>query len=174
MKCGSKYKLLYENTCQNIICTRQTFLTDREGKSLYHGFAFRFVLENLGQRNLIANWQKCHILYSQYPWSPQVDMTVLQTIYCNNYSLTHWSRDKLPLFHSRHFEIFFFNENVWNDDSNSLNFVAKVPINNIPALMQVMAWRRPGDKPISEPTMVRIMTYICVTRPQWVTDKNYK
>ena len=67
----------------------------------------------------------------------------------------------------------FFNENVWNDDSNSLNFVAKVPINNIPALMKVMAWRRPGDKPISETIMVRIMTYICVTWPQWVTGKNY-
>ena len=25
------------------------------------------------------------------------------------------------------------------------------PINNILALVQVMAWRRPGDKPLSEP-----------------------
>ena len=31
-----------------------------------------------------------------------------------------------------------------------------------------MAWRRPGDKPLSEPMMVRLSTHICVTRPQWV------
>ena len=31
-----------------------------------------------------------------------------------------------------------------------------------------MAWRRPGDKPLSGPIMVRLPTHICVTRPQWV------
>ena len=31
-----------------------------------------------------------------------------------------------------------------------------------------MAWRRPGDKPLSEPVMVSLLTHICVTRPQWV------
>ena len=31
-----------------------------------------------------------------------------------------------------------------------------------------MAWRRPGDKPLSEPKMVGVPTHICVTRPQWV------
>ena len=45
-------------------------------------------------------------------------------------------------------------------------FVPKGPINNIPALIQIMAWRRPGDKPLSEPMMVSLLTHICVTRPQ--------
>ena len=49
-----------------------------------------------------------------------------------------------------------------------MKFVPKGPINNIPALVQIMAWRRPGDKPLSEPMMVSLPTYICVTRPQWV------
>ena len=31
-----------------------------------------------------------------------------------------------------------------------------------------MAWRRPGAKPLSETMMVRLLTHICVTRPQWV------
>ena len=31
-----------------------------------------------------------------------------------------------------------------------------------------MAWRRSGDKPLSEPMMVSLLTHICVTRPQWV------
>ena len=34
-----------------------------------------------------------------------------------------------------------------------------------------MAWRRPGDKPLSEPMMASLLTHICVTRPQWV-NKN--
>ena len=33
-----------------------------------------------------------------------------------------------------------------------------------------MAWRRPGDKPLSEPMMVRLPTHICVTWPQWVNS----
>ena len=31
-----------------------------------------------------------------------------------------------------------------------------------------MSWRRPGDKPLSEPMMVSLLTQIWVTRPQWV------
>ena len=31
-----------------------------------------------------------------------------------------------------------------------------------------MAWRRPGDKPLSEPMMVSLLTHICVIRSQWV------
>ena len=33
---------------------------------------------------------------------------------------------------------------------NSLKFVPKGPINNKPALVQVMAWRWTGDKPLPE------------------------
>ena len=62
----------------------------------------------------------------------------------------------------------FSNENEWHSIKISLTFVTNVPINNIPALVQIMAWRRPGDKPLSEPIMVVLPTHICVTRPQWV------
>ena len=34
-----------------------------------------------------------------------------------------------------------------------------------------MAWRQPGDKPLSEPRMVSILMHICVTRSQWVNQK---
>ena len=50
----------------------------------------------------------------------------------------------------------------------SLKFVSKVRINNFPALVQIMAWRRPGDKPLSWPVMVSFLIHISVTRPQWV------
>ena len=63
---------------------------------------------------------------------------------------------------------FFFNDCVWISLTISLKFVPRVPINNIPALVQIMAWCRPGDKPLSEPKMVSLPMHICVTQPQWV------
>ena len=50
----------------------------------------------------------------------------------------------------------------------SLKFVPSGHIHNIPALVQIMAWRRPGDKPLSEPIMVSLLMHICITQPQWV------
>ena len=61
------------------------------------------------------------------------------------------------------FKRFFQNENVWISIKISLKFVPKAPINNIPSLVQIMAWRRPGDKPLSEPIMVSLLRHICVT-----------
>ena len=62
----------------------------------------------------------------------------------------------------------FLNESVWVPIEISLKFVPYGPIDNIPALVQIMAWRRPGDKPLSETMVVNLLTHICVTRPQWV------
>ena len=66
------------------------------------------------------------------------------------------------------FKCIFLNENVWIAIRISLKFVPKVLINNITSLVQIMAWRRPGNKPFSEPMMIHLRTHICVTRPQWV------
>ena len=62
----------------------------------------------------------------------------------------------------------FLNENVRIPTKISMMFVPKGPINNIPALVQIMAWCRPGNKPLSEPMMVSLTMHICVTPPQWV------
>ena len=70
------------------------------------------------------------------------------------------------------FKCLFINENVWISIKISLKFVPRCPIDNIPALLQIMAWRRSGDKPLSEPMMVSLPTHICVTRPQWVNIEN--
>ena len=83
-----------------------------------------------------------------------------------------------PRQNGRHFaeDIFmciFLNENVWNSIKISLKFVPKGPINNIPAFVQIMAWRRPGDKPLSEVMVVNLTTHICVTRPQWVKSNSF-
>ena len=81
-----------------------------------------------------------------------------------------YSNTLMPRQNGRHFagDIFkciFLNENVWIPIKILLTFVPKSQINNIPALVQIMAWRRPGDKPLSEPMLVRLPTHICVIRP---------
>ena len=68
------------------------------------------------------------------------------------------------------FKYIFLNENTWISIEISLKFVPMGPKNNIAALVQIMAWRRPGDKPLSEPMMVRLLTHKFVTQPQWVNS----
>ena len=76
-----------------------------------------------------------------------------------------------PTQNGRHFaddtsKRIFLNENVLILIYISLKFVPKAPINNIPALVEIMAWRRLGDKPLSKPMMVSLLTHIWVNRPQ--------
>ena len=66
------------------------------------------------------------------------------------------------------FKRIFLNGNIIISIKISLKFVPEGPIDNNPALVLIMAWRRSGDKPLSEPMMVTLLTHLCVTRPQWV------
>ena len=68
-----------------------------------------------------------------------------------------------------HFQMDFLEWKCINFDKTFIGvFVLGGPISNRPALVQIMAWRRPGDKPLSEPMMASLLTHICVTRSQWV------
>ena len=92
---------------------------------------------------------------------------MLNNLYrCLNWVLTRWGRDKMTaIFQTTFWNAFFFNENGWISIKNSQKFIHKGLISNIPAFVQIMAWRRPVNKPLSEPSL---LMHICVTRPQWV------
>ena len=51
--------------------------------------------------------------------------------------------------------------------------VPKRPVNNIPALVQIMAWCWPGGKALSEQLMVSLLAHISVTQPQLVDKIMY-
>ena len=57
---------------------------------------------------------------------------------------------------------FFVNEYAWISIKISLKFVLRCPVNNIRALVQIMAWCHPdpGDKQLSEPMMVSLLSHI--------------
>ena len=65
------------------------------------------------------------------------------------------------------FKCIFLNENVWISIKISLKCVPKDPINNIPALVQIMAWHRTGDKPLSEPMSLSLIGLIATSCVWW-------
>ena len=83
--------------------------------------------------------------------------------------LAHWDRDKMAaISQTTVSHVFFLYENNWI----LLKFALIGSLENIPVLVKIMAWRRLGDKPLHEPTMARLPTHICVTRPV-NNDKGY-
>ena len=125
-------------------------------------------------KDFFANWYQ-YFVYEIFPYSWG----------SNDYNITRfvmaWCHiDDKPWFNTlrlrwdgRHNEdnilkYIFLNENVLISIKISLTFGPRGPINNIPPFVQIMAWHWPGDKPLSGPMMVRLLTHICITRPQWV------
>ena len=51
------------------------------------------------------------------------------------------------------FKCIFVYENDRIPPPFSLKFIPRGPIDNKPVLVQVMAWRQQGDKPLSEPML---------------------
>ena len=105
-------------------------------------------------------------------WRLEYDVKIINMAYRPGACVTNVNPLR-PRQNGRHFanDIFkwiFANENVWIPIKISPKFVPQGPINNILALVQIMAWRRPGDKPLSEPMVISLLTHICVNRPQWV------
>ena len=109
---------------------------------------------NKNQIDVLFNSNPCWLTFQIITWS-----------WCLN---TLRPRQDGRHFPDNIFKCIFLNENVWISIKSSLKFVPKGPINNIPALVQIMAWRWPGDRLLSEPMVVKLLTHICVTRPQWV------
>ena len=82
--------------------------------------------------------------------------------------LTHWGQHKMAAIFQTTFSNAFSWMKMYELWLRFHWFFSRGWINNIPALVQIMAWRRLGDKPLSEPMMVGLPMHICVTRPQGV------
>ena len=86
--------------------------------------------------------------------------------------LTRWGRDKMAAVFRTFSNAFAWMKLhvIWILISILLKFVPRISVNNIPATIEIMAWRRPGDRQLSEPMMVSLLTNICVTQTQWVNS----
>ena len=111
------------------------------------------------------------LLYRDYIYQQQPSSLSSMHVASDPNELTHLPLNKMAaILADNIFKCIFLNENVWILIKISLKFVPKGPINTIPSLAQVMAWRRPGDKPLSETKLISLPTHICITRPQWVNE----
>ena len=96
--------------------------------------------------------------HTRWGWWPEVEWS---SRYGIEYALRGYIINSSPPGQNgRHFpdDIFkciFMNEKFCILIRISLKFVPKGLINNIPALVQIMAWRRLGDKPLSEPMLIQ-------------------
>ena len=126
----------------------------------------------LNQNNIPEKCEKtlniCQHPLCHYSWSSLKQDSILFKVPCYHIFNTLRPRQNGRHFADNIFKCILVNENVRIVIKISLKFVPKDPINYIPALVQIMAWHRPGDKPLSEPMLVSLLTHICVTRPQWV------
>ena len=115
------------------------------------------------------NWDHC--LFSLpilcFPWNMQTGF--FYVVY--GYTLTSWwivviyvniSFNSSRLGQNDHyfgrwqFQMHFFYENDVIPLRISLKFVPRSPINNKPALVQVIAWHQTGDKPLPEPMLTQL------------------
>ena len=123
--------------------------------------------------------QNSHRLLRQTRAAVTISSTVsFYSQFWDNPSSLYWTQrfafnTLRPRQNGRHFaedtpKRIFLNGNVRILIEISLMLVPKGPINNTPALVLIMAWHRTGDKPLSEPMMVRLLTHICITRRLWV------
>ena len=83
-------------------------------------------------------------------------------------SLTHWGLDKMAAIFKTTFSNAFSGMKIcefWI--KLSLKIVPWSPINNNIALVRIMAWRRPGDKPSFDPVLVELLTQLMSIIPNY-------
>ena len=81
----------------------------------------------------------------------------ITVVIANNWR--HWVREKWLKWPNDIFKCIFLNENIRISIKISLKFVPNAPIDNMPSLVQIMAWRQSGDKSLSETMMVSLHIY---------------
>ena len=89
-------------------------------------------------------WHWCNLTSAAVPFNPSI----------NSPPPPPWTRH----FADDVIKCIFWNENALISIKNSLKFIPNGQISNILVLVQIMAWRRPGDKPLSELMLTLVET----------------
>ena len=109
------------------------------------------------------SWKRCYCLLL----ASQDDVLETYTISCLYWYASHVNtlkpRQYCRRFTNDIFKCIILTENAWISLDIELKFVHDIRVHNIAILVQIVAWRRPGDISLSEPMMGNLHT--CVTRP---------
>ena len=96
----------------------------------------------------------------------QIQIQLIKYKYKYKYTVTR-AETKLPPFYRWQIKIYFIVLFI----QISLKIVSKGPIYNKPTLVQIMAWRWVGNKPLSDQWWPSFLMHKCITRPKWVNVK---
>ena len=110
----------------------------------------------------------CDCLVSCFFLPIDANTELRETFRPAGYQKSKWTSENYILSFSDKWIVFDCATVVITHYDNSLKFVPKIPINTVIALVQIMTWRRPGDKPLSEQMLVCLSPHIYGTWPQWV------
>ena len=118
------------------------------------GSTFRFI--NMNNNLKLRLTSACDSIHQSYDWWQRSDTIWKRDDRPNTRWIIH---NTLKLGQNGHhfldatFKYIFFAENCCILEQISLKFVPRGSINNLAALVQMMAWCLTGTKPLSEPTM---------------------
>ena len=106
----------------------------------------------LSSREWRCSWSSADRRCSNYIWAINNFIADWGATYIRGFTVTHLPPGQNGR-HSgrRNFKFIFLNENDRISIQFSLKFSPRSPIDNKPALIQIMAWSRTGDKPLAEP-----------------------
>ena len=113
----------------------------------------------------------CHI----WGWEGHHPNSIYTYIYVYIYIYIYSLRLRLNMCHFEYdiFKYIFMNETILISITISFKFIHKDAINNIPVLVQITAWCRPGDKPLSESMMIILLTYMRHSASMILTEQGY-
>ena len=111
-------------------------------------------IQTVNNESGALNILKC-MVFTRVPRPDNICFPVTIALIClfTERVLTHRVLKKWRIFCRRYFEMHFLKENLYISLEMSLKFVLGSQIDNISSLVQVMAWRQFGDKPLPESMM---------------------
>ena len=172
MKESQEYILKYIEICYNLKCAQHA---PTQGSKFHSSDRLRWVKMTVRQVEYLHDWSNgwlrisdFHISCIGFVYFRQMNGTfgqVIFTIHLPTGQVHSIWNFEVCHFYIKSIQISRFDSLI--SINTLLKFIPKCQIYNIPTLVQIMAWCRPGNKPLSEPMMTILLMHICVIRPQW-------
>ena len=123
---------------------------------LYPQMVWTFKKSHLHQWAMLScrhwGWFRIGLQYACYRYSDSLLLLYMGCTGITPWHLTYWDGDKCPPHCRKHLNAFYsLKIMIFSFKFYFSIFLKRSPINNLPALVQMIAWRRTGDKPLSEP-----------------------
>ena len=128
-------------------------------------FSFWKHNSSLNKTAIIAHYHEVHFLVCKH-----INVYRISTEYYPLVSKTLMLRQNGCHFANNIFKLIFLYQNFGVLIQISFRYVPRGSINDKPGLAQIMAWCQRGNKPLSKPLWLYLLTHTCVTRPRWVNQ----